>query len=127
MHPFFCSTTYSVEFAPSRGIQSWILDSATPWIPDYTYRILDSLSMELGFRIQSLEGFRIPGAVFRILKPEISDSTAKISRIPESGYPLRGAISSQKQATDPALYSCNRTNGKFVIVPLKSTCWIISC
>ena len=83
--------------------------------------------MELGFRIQSLEGFRIPGAVFRILKPEISDSTAKISRIPESGYPLRGAMSSPKQATDPTLYSCNCTNGKFVIEPLKSTCWIISC
>ena len=74
--------------------------------------------MELGFRIQSLEGFRIPGAVLRILKPEISDSTAKISRIPESGYPLRGAMSSQKQATDPALYSCNHTNGTFVIEPL---------
>ena len=48
------------------------------WIPDERSRIPDSLSMELGIRIQSLEGFRILGAVFRISKRGIPDSTAKI-------------------------------------------------
>ena len=85
--------------------------------------------MELGIRIQSLEGFRILGAVFRISKRGIPDSTAKIwcnldsrsKNFPDSG----GVVSGQKQAT---VYSCSRrTNGKFVIEPLKSTCWKISC
>ena len=85
--------------------------------------------MELGIRIQSLEGFRILGAVFRISKRGIPDSTAKIwcnldsrsKNFPDSG----GVVSGQKQAT---VYSCSRrTNGKFVIEPLKSTCWKVSC
>ena len=82
------------------------------------------------FRIlyQWLEGFRILRAVFRISNPGIPDSTAKIwcnldsrsKNFPDSG----GAVSSQKQAT---VYLCSRTNGKFAIEPLKSTCWKISC
>ena len=76
--------------------------------------------MELGIRIQSLEGFRILGAVsgfqsagFRIPQQKFDAiwiPEAKMS--PDSG----GVVSGQKQAT---VYSCSRrTNGKFVIEPL---------
>ena len=75
-----------------------------------------------------VEGFRILRALFRISNPGIPDSTAKIwcnldsrsKSFPDSG----GAVSSQKQAT---VYLCSRTNGKFGVERLKSTCWKISC
>jgi len=70
--------------------ESWILDSRY-WIPD-------SLSVELGFWIPIVSGFRIPRAEFWIPKSKIlEDSTGKISlilspqanisQIPESGFP----------------------------------------
>ena len=62
-------------------IQSWILDS-TSWILDPRYRILDSLSMECGFRIPDGSGIRIPWVVFRILKPRIPNFTSPGFQIP---------------------------------------------
>ena len=38
--------------------RSWILLDSTPWIPDSSYWILDSLSVELGFRIPVVNGIR---------------------------------------------------------------------
>ena len=64
-------------------IQSWILDS-TSWILDPRYRILESLSMECGFRIPDGSGIRIPWVVFRILKAGFRISQAKLSWIPDS-------------------------------------------
>ena len=38
--------------------RSWILLDSTPWIPDSSYWILDSLSVELGFWIPIVNGIR---------------------------------------------------------------------
>ena len=65
--------------------QSWILDS-TPWIPDSRYWIPNSLSVELGFRIQSLVGFRISWDVFRIPTSKIPGSTN--NNFPGSGIQI---------------------------------------
>ena len=65
-------------FAPCKGPQ----DIFRSWIPCSRFRIpstsFQSLSVELGFGLQSLVGFRFPTAVFRIPKPSIPDSTFKI-------------------------------------------------
>ena len=63
----------STFVAPCKVIQ----DSLEFWIPDSRYWIPDFLPVELGF--QSLAGYLIPWAKFRILKPRISDSTSKNS------------------------------------------------
>ena len=63
---------------PCKGLQ----DIFRFWIPCRRFRIpstsFQSLSVELGFGLQSLVGFRFPTAVFRIPKPSIPDSTFKI-------------------------------------------------
>ena len=64
--------------------QSWILDSA-PWIPDSSYWIPDLFQWNSVSGFQLSVGFQIPTAVFRIPNPRIP--LAKISRIPESGFP----------------------------------------
>ena len=46
--------------------------------------VVDSGFQVLDFRFQSLVGFRIPGAVFRIPKPRIPNSTSK--NFMDSGY-----------------------------------------
>ena len=82
-------------FAPCRESRT-VLDSG--------FRNMDSglcqQNLDSGF--QSLVGFRIPWAVFRIQKPRIRDTTSKIlldsgflkqnwiSRISDSGFPCRG-------------------------------------
>ena len=73
-------------FGPYKGIQ----DSLASWIPYRGFQIpgtgFQSLSVELGFGLQSLVGFWIPWVVFRIPKSMIPDSTSKFSQIPDSGY-----------------------------------------
>ena len=66
------------DFAPWKEIQ----DSLGFWIPLRRFRIpgtgfciLCQLNLDSGF--QSLVGFRIPSAVFRIPKPRTSNSTTK--------------------------------------------------
>ena len=69
--------------------QSWILES-TLWIPDYRYWILDSLSMETGFRIPITRG--IPDSLSRIPYSKALDSRFPMKKI--SGfriYTLQGA------------------------------------
>jgi len=70
-----------MEFITWNPLQSWILDSPLR-IPDSRYCIPVFVS-RIGFRIQSLVGFRIPWAVFRIPKPRFLDSITKI--FPDSG------------------------------------------
>ena len=65
---------------PREGIQ----DSLGFWTPRRRFRILESLSMECGFRIRVGNGIRIPWVVFRILKPGFRISQAKLSWIPDS-------------------------------------------
>ena len=62
----------------SNPIQSWILDS-TPWIPDYRYWILDSLSMEIGFRIPVTRG--IPDSLSWIPYSKALGSTFPMRKI----------------------------------------------
>ena len=88
---YFCETYHF--FAPCKGIQV----SLGFWIPRHRFqipgprfRILCQWNLDSGF--QSLVGFRIHWAVFRILKPRFAHSTRKISRIPDSGFPYRGWI-----------------------------------
>ena len=108
---------------PIKGIQDspWILDSRywipvilSVWIlivsgiPDFSE--LYSRFQSTGFRIsqtkifqfpesgldsgfQLFVGFRISWAVFRISKPRIPNSTAKISQIPRCGFPYMGSRS----------------------------------
>ena len=70
-----------------------------PWIPktvlysgfhavDSEFQVRDSGFFVSGrdSGLQSLAGFRIPWSVFRIPKPRISDSTRKISRIPQEKF-----------------------------------------
>ena len=92
---YFCETYHF--FAPCKGIQV----SLGFWIPRHRFqipgprfRILCQWNLDSGF--QSLVGFRIHWAVFRILKPRFAHSTRKISRIPDSGFriPLQGVNSS---------------------------------
>ena len=59
------------------------------WIPRHGFRILGTgirilcqWNLDSGF--QSLVGFQIPWAVFRIPKPRTPDSTANFSKIPNS-------------------------------------------
>ena len=87
---YFCDMYHF--FVPCKGIQ----DSLGSWIPRHRFlipgprfRILCQWNLDSGF--QSLVGFRIPWAVFRIPKPRFA-STRKISRIPESGFPYMGWI-----------------------------------
>ena len=47
------------------------------WIPNWRHWILDSSSVELGSRFQSLAGLWIPWAEFWIPKPTIPDCTSK--------------------------------------------------
>ena len=54
--------------------QFWILD-CTYWIPDSRYWIPDCLSVDLYSVFQSLVGFRIPWAKFRIAQAQISRIT----------------------------------------------------
>ena len=73
--PFSDPAWFDWHFASCNGIQ----DSLGFCIPCRGFRIPAT-----GF--QSLVGFRIFLAVFWIPKPRIPDSTAKISRLPESGF-----------------------------------------
>ena len=73
--PFSHPAWFDWHFASCNGIQ----DSLGFWIPCRGFRISAT-----GF--QSLVGFQIFLAVFWIPKPRIPDSTAKISRFPESGF-----------------------------------------
>ena len=71
--------------------QSWIPDF-TPWIPDSRYWSSWPLSVELGFRILILVGFRIPRKVFRI-QNQSQDSgfhEQKVSKIPKWGFHYMG-------------------------------------
>ena len=78
--------------APCKGIQ----DSLGLWIdlrnefriPVTGLRLL--FLVELGFRILSLTGIRIPRVVFRIPKRRIPDFKATIFWIAESGFPYMG-------------------------------------
>ena len=80
-----------IIIAPCKGIQDslglWILCNGFR-IPATGFRIL--LSVELGFRILWLTGFRIPRVVFRIPKPRIPNFKATIFWIAESGFPYMG-------------------------------------
>ena len=100
----------------------------SPYVREYKtvldsgFQILDSSlcqwNLDSGF--QSLVGFQIPWAVFRIPKSRIPDSTrknfpgfrisqAKLSRIPESGIRYRGRdlpISSQADQTHVTRKGC---------------------
>ena len=64
-------------FAQCKEIQ----DSLALWIPHLRLRIPSTgfrpLLVDLGFWFQSLVGFRIPYALFRIPKPAIPDFTSK--------------------------------------------------
>ena len=56
---------------------------------DSGFYLLDSrsFSVELGFRIRIVSGFRIPTPVFRIPKPRIPDSTSK--NFQDSGFQMQ--------------------------------------
>ena len=97
-HPAFLSVSTSKAFiiiSPHRTESKTALDSGfrTAWIPDSRHWNLDS-----GF--QSMLGLRIPWTVFRIPKPRIPQENfprfwitpAKISWIPEYGFPYMGRM-----------------------------------
>ena len=63
------------RIAPCKGIEDSLVSG---------FYVVDSGFQVLDFRFQSLVGFRIPGAVFRIPKPRISNSTSK--NFMDSGY-----------------------------------------
>ena len=71
-------------FPPCKGIQ----DSLGFWIPRHGLRIPGTrfipCQWDLVFEFQSIIGFRITWAVFRIPEPRIPDSTSKFSRIQDS-------------------------------------------
>ena len=90
MNAFFYWRKVRIDYRPKEGNPGHSLDSS-----------LCQWNSDSGF--QSLVGFRIPRAVFRIPKPRILDSISKfsnfpgfgipqanISRIPEVLIPLRG-------------------------------------
>ena len=77
--------------------ESSILDSK-PWIPDSRYWILYRWNLDSGF--QSLVGFRIPWAVFRIPKSRIPDSTTKVFSNSGMRIPLHGALLVLSRASD---------------------------
>ena len=78
---------------------SWVVIPPVKWwsgIPRLALRISRSVyqilfQWNLKTEFQSLVSFRIPWAVFRILKSGILDSTTKNSQIPETGFPIRAA------------------------------------
>ena len=78
---------------------SWAVIPPVKWwsgIPRLALRISRSVyqilfQWNLKTEFQSLVSFRIPWAVFRILKSGILDSTTKNSQIPETGFPIRAA------------------------------------
>ena len=84
-------------FVPAQKLPKTVLDAGFR-IPSTGFWILCPWNLNSGF--QSLVGFRIPWAVFKIPKPRISDSTtqfpgfqipqAKIFRIPEFGFLYMG-------------------------------------
>ena len=63
------------RIAPCNGIEDSLVSG---------FHVVDSGFQVLDFRFQSLVGFRIPGAVFRIPKPRIPNSTSK--NFMDSGY-----------------------------------------
>ena len=81
--PFSDPAWFDWHFAPCNGIQA----SLGFWIPCHGFR-----TPATGFQslVGFLVGFRILWAVFSIPKPRIPDSTAKIARIPESGFLYMG-------------------------------------
>ena len=84
--PFFHPAWFDWHLPHVRESKT-VLDSGFHTV-DFGFQVLDSSicqwNLKSGF--QSLVGFRILWAVFLIPKPRIPDSTAKIARIPESGF-----------------------------------------
>ena len=121
---FLKDTKYNIQICPCKGIQ----DSPEFWIPHREFPIPSNwfpfFSVELGFwtpEFQSLVEFWIPWAIFRIPKLRIPDSTSKIFRNPESGFPHMGQFkpSPTFQTVDAPVSQIPQETEKYVLLSLK--------
>ena len=102
-------------FPPCKGIQ----DSLGFWIPRHGLRIPGTgfipCQWDLVFEFQSIMGFRITWAVFRIPESRIPDSTSKI--FPDSGFQKQKFIGFRNPDSltcwREAIFHCFHTPGKW--------------